>query len=448
MRFGRLSVYLSSITLLQILISFGMQLYVVSIFGVGVQSDALYAGQTLHTVFKVLLPDTLALVLVPLLASKAEDELREMGWSLFVGTGAFFLVLSGLLCLLAPLFTMIFVPGFAAPAKQLTTSLMRIQIFGLAGCGWTAVLTAQYHVRNQFLYPATCVLVGGLVGWGWLLLALSRNMNIEAAAWAQVVAFSSPMLFMVGTLGPFRGVSWRSELFRDVWQRVRPLLLGKGYGIALSPFDRILGSYLPSGSIVILTLVSRFYGAAQRTFIQGVLTPFLPQLSRSAHEGNWHEFQTVSKKQVQLMVAIGFMALIAVATGSLLSLHLFPPQPVRLVAGRISSADLAKIWTLMFWSCGALLGGCLGNAITNSFFAQGDTKTPTKVAMGGLTAGIMVKATGCYIGGINGMAIADTVTALSACTVLGLLLRKRLKRFIAAGEEVFTVKADSVSAGV
>jgi peptidoglycan biosynthesis protein MviN/MurJ (putative lipid II flippase) len=104
----------------------------------------------------------------------------------------------------------------------------------------------------------------------------------------------------------------------------------------------------------------------------------------------------------------------------------------------------------MFWSCGALLGGCVGNAITNSFFAQGDTKTPTKVAMGGLTLGIILKAIGCYVGGINGMAIADTITTLSACTVLGLILYKRLQRYLANDEPAFTAQANShgVSAGV
>lgn len=447
MRFGRLSLYLSSITLLQILLSFGMQLYVVSVFGVGIQSDALYAGQTLNTIFKVLLPDTLAMVLIPLLAAKTEEDLRRSAWCLIVASVVFFIALSFLLSAASPLFTLVLVPGFSASAKHLTVSLMRVQIFGLVGSGCVAVLTALYQVRNRFVFPALSVLAGAAVGWGWLLFALKRSGDIRLAAWAQVLAFTMPAVFMAGILTRSARMEWQPVLLRETWKSMRPLLLGKAYGLAMSPIDRIIGSYLPAGSIVILSLVGRFYGAAQRTFVQGVLTPFTPYLSRSAHDADWRAFKAMSSKQFRFMVSIGVVALVGVAVSSLLWTHYVPAQPPRLIAGRISSVDLAKIWAILFWTSGALLGGCAGNALTNSFIAKGDTRTPTKVAMAALTVGVVLKIGAAYVGGIVGMAISDTCVALAACAVLWFILHKRIERYLSDAERPqFIAETSSASA--
>src|ERR1700687_13771 len=406
-RLGRLSIYLSGITMLQILISFGMQLYVVGVFGAGVQTDALYAGLTLHTMFKVLLPDTLALVLVPLLASKAEGELREYGWLLFITSGVLFLLLSAVLAALAPLFAVLLVPGFSEAARRLTVSLMRVQIFGLTGAGLTAVLTALHHVRNRFVFPALAVLAGGIVAWAWLLFELPRRGTINLAAWAQVTAFTFPVVMMAGVLNRYCAVQWQPALLGEVWRQTRPILLGKSFGLAMSPVDRILGSYLPSGSIVILALISRFYNAAQRTLVQGVLTPFMPQMSRLAHQRDWEGVWSISRKQLVIMMLIGFGAFLGIVSGALLCLHFVPAQAPRLVAGKISSLDMAKICTVMIFMSGLLVAGCVGSALSNSFIAQGDTRTPVKVAMAALTVGVISKIAGCYLAGIKGMAIAD-----------------------------------------
>lgn len=444
--FGRLSIYLSGLTMLQILFSFGIQLYVVGVFGAGVQTDALYAGLTLHTMFKVLLTDTLAIVLVPLLASKSEEELSGQGWMLFITAGVGFLLVSSILAVLAPLFAMVLVPGFSEPAKHLTVSLMRVQIFGLTGAGWTAVLTALYQVRNRFVLPALSVLTGNIVAWLWLLFQIPRGGTINVAAWAQVIAFTVPALIMPGILRHNRRPRWQPLLLRDLWRQTRPLLLAKVYFLAMSPVDRILGSFLPPGSIVILSLVSRFFGAAQRTFVQGVLTPFMPQLSRLAHRGNWQEFRLISRKQVLAMVWLGIAAFVSIIAGALLCLYFVPAQPARLIVGRISSLDVAKIWTVMICMSGLLIAGAIGSALGNSFLAQGDTRTPTKVAVAGLTIGIVVKIIACYVAGIKGMALSDTIMSFAASAVLGFLLHKRLQTQIDTARPVVLTEAEAQAA--
>ena len=56
-------------------------------------------------------------------------------------------------------------------------------------------------------------------------------------------------------------------------------MLSKAYFAASAPFDRLLVSFLPAGSLVIFELVGRLFAAAQRMISQGVIAPVLPQLS-------------------------------------------------------------------------------------------------------------------------------------------------------------------------
>jgi peptidoglycan biosynthesis protein MviN/MurJ (putative lipid II flippase) len=103
----------------------------------------------------------------------------------------------------------------------------------------------------------------------------------------------------------------------------------------------------------------------------------------------------------------------------------------------------------MFWASGAMVGGCVGNALMNSFLAQGDTRTPTKVAMVALTIGLGAKIAACYVAGIKGMAVSDTVCSIAACSVLGLILKKRLKAYTSSPAPAdFLPEANRASAGV
>src|SRR5262245_18277406 len=120
---GGLSVHLSAITAVQILVSFGIQLYTVTCFGAGRETDALYTGLTLPLTLIVLVIETFTVVVIPLLTSESEEELRKLGWQLFIGSTCFFLLVCSLLFVLAPLFVPLLVPGFTEAQQHLTVRM-------------------------------------------------------------------------------------------------------------------------------------------------------------------------------------------------------------------------------------------------------------------------------------------------------------------------------------
>ncbi|HTC94834.1 MAG TPA: lipid II flippase MurJ [Terriglobales bacterium] len=429
----RLGLYLSAITALQILVSFAMQWYVVAWFGAAREADAFYTGGTFPLMLKILLVDTLISVLVPLLAADSEDELRRNGWLLFVVITSTFVFVALGLSLASPLLIPLIVPGLSPTAKALSITLGQIQAFGLIGNAAIAVLSTLYQVRHKFIWPALSVLLSGIASSAILIWQLP-HWGIKLAAWMQVLAFTLPVILLLPVLGKSPRMQWRLRLVSETWGKMRPMILGKAYYMSAAPLDRILTSFLPPGSIVIFTLAGRFYDAVLRVVTQGVLTPFLPQLARLAHKKDWREFRSLYRRQCWAILGITCVMVVGIMVAAFVSQQVFHPYPVRPVVGRMNSADLARIWMLLVYMAGMLPCAAVANALANTYYAQGDTGTPTKIGAVAFTIGLGMKALGWYFGGIKGMALSVTLWAMLSCIMLAYLIAKRVSGLIKQGE--------------
>ena len=89
-----LTLGLSGVTALQICASFCLQSVVIAGVGVGAESDALYAGATLWQLVTGIAVDPFSYAVVPLLAPKREQELRQDGWQIFLAVTVIGLAIS------------------------------------------------------------------------------------------------------------------------------------------------------------------------------------------------------------------------------------------------------------------------------------------------------------------------------------------------------------------
>ncbi len=420
----KLSVQLSLITALQIVLSFGVQWYVVTYYGAGFKTDALYTGWTIPQVLTTILIDTVSVVLIPALSKCREEDVHRHGWMLFLAMGIGFLCLSGVLFLLMPWIIPVIVAGFSPAAKQLAISLSRIQIFGLVGTGCYAILTALCQVRNKFIWPALSVFIGAAANLGFVVWQLPR-LGIDSAAWGQVIFNILPALLLLPELGRVRITRWRVATLKHGWEQIRPIVLLKAYSMTSMPFDRFLASFLVPGSVVIFELVWRFYSAAIRVLSKGILTPFFPRLSRLAHTDNWQEFSGVYRRQSRIMIGVASLVLVAVFIVAFLALIAVPAMPIRRLAGSLTSQDLSKISIVILCMSGMLPFIGLTSSQVNAYYAMGDTKTPARIGFVVYTIGIVFRIVGFFTGGLAGMAVAVSCWAGLSYIVMEVALRKR-----------------------
>lgn len=420
----RLSIQLSVITAFQILLSFGVQWYVVTYYGAGFQTDALYTGWTIPQVLTAILIDTISVVLIPALSKYRDDEVQKHGWTLFLVMGVGFSGLAGVLFLVMPLIIPIIVPGFSVAAKQLAIFLSRIQIFGLVGTGCYAVLTALYQVRNKFVWPALTILLSAGVNLAFVVREMP-SLGIGSAAWGQVIFNTLPVVLLLPELGRVRLVRWRMATVKHGLEQVRPIALLKAYSMTSMPFDRFLASFLVPGSVVTFELVWRFYSAAIRVLSKGLLTPFFPGLSRLAHNEDWHEFSNVYRRQSRIMLGVSLLVLAVVCGVAVVALLAVPAVPVRRLIGSLTSQDLSRISVVILCMSGMLPFIGLSSSQVNAYYAIRNTRTPSKIGFAVYTVGILLRIVGFLAGGLAGMALAVSCWAGLSYVAMEVVLRKQ-----------------------
>ena len=422
-----LGLQLSAITGLQILASFGMQWYVVTLLGAGASTDALYAGAVFPQVATVLLIESLTSVIVPLLAAMRDEEAEQTTWLLLSSMALVFSALTVLLYFSIRWLVPVLVPGFAPATKLLAISLARVQVLGLVFGALTAPLAALCQVRSRFRLTALSSLAGLVIGCLILITGLKR-FGIEMAAWAQVVATGIPTLLLLPFAGRMRKVAWRPETMRTIYTRIKPLVWSKGIYMLSIPVDRFLASFLAPGSVVVLELANRFYTAVLRVLTQGILTPFLPTLSRYAHENRWSEFRRVNRRQVIFMAIPSAVVVVCVAAGSLAVMSWANMQHGVRVAGNLTADKVGLIALVLVYMSGLVPAAACIAAYTSAFFAQGDTRTPARIGVAFFIVGFAFKVIGFFVGGLKGIAFAVTLWAVGQTVVTAHLLQRRLEQ--------------------
>jgi putative peptidoglycan lipid II flippase len=429
-----LGLLLSSLTGLQIVAALGLQGYLIAKLGAGAATDAFYAGGTLAQVIAAIAIDTLAVVLVPLFSTCTAEQQRTHGWLMCAVAMAGFTALALVLAPAAQIVTSLLVPGFSEEARALTADLTRVHLLGLGGTACTVVISAIHQVRGHFVRPPVAALVSSLAAWIVVVWTIDVG-GIVAAAWAQVLAFTLPALLLLPGLGRPPRHGWEPRILLDVGRRLGPLVAARGYFLISAPLDRWLVSFLPAGSLVLFEIVSRVFGAIQRVFTQGVLIPVLPHLSRVAHAQDWHAFTALYRRMASAMGVIGVMAVVGLEVGALVGMSWLGDSG-RQVLGRISAGDLREIAWLAMLMSGILPGQIVISALSGAYYAQGNTRSPSRIAAVAFTFGTGLKVLGFWLFGIQGLAFAVTVWSVAHCAALALSLRREVAQLVRQQELV------------
>lgn len=417
----KLAFSLAGLAGLNVLFAFIYQWYILTGLGPGRETDALFAGMVVPQLFLAVVSSSLTHVLVPLLTVQSEVELERDAWSCFQGVGVLFGGVSLLLIAMAPAWVPLTVPGFSRDAQQLTVGLVRIQLIGMIFMALTGVLWSVYHARQRFVWVESSPLIAFAVGFPILVWGLPR-FGVAAAAWALVAKSAVQTVFLMPGLGRYHFPRWRSDFSREAWRRVRPLLLGSTYARTDQLVDRVLSSMAPPGALSLLYLAQQLYGAGHQVLHSAVAAPMVPRLARLFALEDHQGFRRLSRAR---LVAVASFALAALAGLVVLG------QPVLDLLfghGRFVPSQISQLWWLMLALGGTWVGGATGQILASSFYAQGNTTTPTRIGVFGFTIGLVLKIGGFFWLGIMGIALGSTIYYMLNAILLNFYLQRSARR--------------------
>ena len=399
-------------------ITFFFQWYVLIRLGPGVETDALFAGTTIPQLVLTVISGSLMHVLIPLLAGESEDQLRHDAWAFLVLVGGLFGLLGILLYIAAPWWVPLTVPGFSEAGKTLTVELTRIQLIGMVFTAINGVQWAAYHARQQFLWAEFTPILSSAFALLLLIWALPR-FGVIAAAWIGTMRIGVQTLLLAPGMGIPVRPNLKNAAIQQAWKRIKPLLLGTAYYKTDPLVDRFLLSTASSGSLSLYYLAQQIYGAASQVLSKAITAPLVPVLSMLHKTGDRDGFRRVYYRKLLTM------AIISIA--GLLALVLIGHETLTLLLGHgnISTSNITQLWWIMIWLGGMFTGGAMGQVCSSSFYARGDTITPTRISMLSYTVYIPSKVFAFYFWGVVGLAIVTSVYYLVNLSFLLYLFTKK-----------------------
>ena len=398
-------------------IAFLFQWYVLTQLGPGIETDALFAGMTIPQLVLAVISGSLMHVLVPILAGESETSLRHDAWGLLILVGGLFGFLAIVLYVAAPWWIPITVPGFNDVGKDLTINLTRIQLIGMVFTAINGVQWAAYHARQQFIWAEFAPILSSILGLALLIWVLPKY-GVIAAAWISTVRMALLTLLLAPGMGKPIRPNLKSIAIEKTWLRIKPLLLGTAYYKTDPLVDRFLLSTANSGSLSLFYLAQQIYGAVSQVINKAIAAPLVPLLSKLHKAGDIKGFQRAYYRKLWQISGISLVGL--------LFLGLFGQSILVLLIGHgnVSPSNVSELWWIMLWLGGMFFGGALGQICSTSFYACGDTKTPTLLSIITYTIYIPCKVTFFYFYGVEGLAITTSTYYLSNLTLLIYLFRK------------------------
>jgi putative peptidoglycan lipid II flippase len=385
-----------------ILVTLLFQWYVITQLGVGIETDALFAGMAVPQLILMVVSTSLTHVLVPLLATEDETTFARNAWGFFLGISGIFTAFAVVLFVSAAFWVPWLVPGFSGAGQSLTVTLTRIQLLSMIFTASTSVVWSVYRARQRFIWVELSTLLAGAIALV-LLIKIFPLYGVTGAALLIVFRTCLQIVLLLPGLPRWQRPDWNSTAMREAWRRIRPLLIGTSYYRTDALVDRFLASMAPAGGLSLLYIGQQIYGVANVVVEKALAAPMVPQLAIEAEAGRWSPFRSAYHKR---LLVVGGLTLLGY-----LGLLITGERILNLLIGHggVTKDNVHLLWVIMVALAGFFIGGAMGQITSTTFYAMGDTRTPTRMSIVTYTLYVPAKVLSFIWFGLIGLALATTV---------------------------------------
>ena len=293
------------------------------LLGAGVALDAFVVMMKIPSVFRRLFAEgAFNQAFIPVLAEYKEnnspEETKDLINFTFGALSSVLLCVTILALLAAPIFVMIFAPGFYLEPlkKELAIDILQITFPYLFFISLVALSGSILNSYERFSLPALTPLFYNLsliVAAVWFAPAL--DLPIYAIAWAVFFAgiiqvlIQIPSLMRLGLLPRFK-LDLQHPGVRKVMFLMVPGIIAGGVSQINMLVDTILASLLPTGSPSWLYVSDRLMQLPLGIFAIAIATVILPKLSKLFASESREQFSSTLDWSIRLILLIGLPAVI------------------------------------------------------------------------------------------------------------------------------------------
>lgn len=385
-------------------LQFLFQWYIIVSFGAGPQSDVFFGAQALPQFILLVLSGSLTMVLIPLFANQKKEDLVAEAWNYFQAIGLLFAGIAIILLCTAQWWVQWILPGFKGANLQLAVHLSSIQLLAMVLSAMLSVVWAVHSAQENFVAIETTSIVAGLISLVLLFFAV-KYLDIYAAAWISVLRIFLQIAFLMKKMGPWQRPVFKSASFKTSWRKVKPLMAGNVYYKTDSLFDKYLTSGGVTGDLTLLNLAQQLYSMASNILSKTFVSTIIPSLAVKAHSDKPGMHLAFRKRLWLLFIISTAFFLVVVMVG----------KPLLGLVFGLKNFDVTavnRLWLILVLLFGFWFAGLLGVLTSGTFYAKGDTRTPTRIGVILFTLYLPVKFYVFYRFGIEGLALSISIYML------------------------------------
>lgn len=408
------------------IVSFAKEAVVANYFGVSKEVDAYTIALQVPVILFSFVAVAIQSVVVPiysdLLYNKSQEEANKFASNLLICV----LLFAGLFFLLGEVFASgiiyIFAPGFAKETHDLATELLRITLPTIFFSLIAQVFTAILNVFKRFILPSISVLLlnTGLIA---TIVVLHSTFGIVAACFGQIVGGLIQVLFLFSIIR--RNFSWsltfnlKDQSLRTAMKMSLPVFWSISVAEVNAMVNKMVASFLFVGSIAAMGYAQKVNTIFISFFTSAIATIVYPMYAESAAKGDINQLNN----RINLTLSAYSLFLVPV----MLLVLCYRQEIIELAFARGAFDAVAIDVTqqlLGFYVIGILFMALRGT-VTNIFYSLKDSKTPAKNATIGVIINVVLNLSLPFVMGVNGLALATSVTAIFITSSLLFSLMKK-----------------------
>ncbi len=364
-------------------------------FGAGVLMDAFLVAFKIPNFMRRLFAEgAFSQAFVPVVSEykvqRTHDEVRELVDGA-MGTMAWFMSVVTIVGIVAaPVFVLLFAPGFRADAGKfdLTVDMLRWTFPYLLFISLASLASGVLNSYQRFSVPALMSTLMNLVMIAfaaWIAPRFAQPGIVLAVgvfvAGAVQLAFQLPAMVRLGLLRRPRW-NWGHAGVKKIGGLMLPAIFGSSVSQVALLLDTLIASFLMTGSISWLYYADRLMEFPLGVFSVALATVILPGLA--AH----HASESIERFAATLDWALR-LTIILVAPATVALIVLAGPLTVAIFQyGEFNAEDVRmSSLALMAYATG-LMGFSLVKVLAPGFFARQDTRTPMRIGVRSLAVNI------------------------------------------------------------
>ncbi|WP_312700202.1 murein biosynthesis integral membrane protein MurJ [Sedimentibacter sp.] len=426
----RITLLLIIITIFSKVIGFVRELTLAYFYGASSISDAYIIALTIPSIIFSFIGNAIATGYIPIYNSIQENK----------STDAADMYTNNLINILAVLsFTVIcfglvfseqivklFAYGFDDMTLSIATNFTRVSMLGIFFIGTIYIFKSYLQINKNYIIP-------GLIGLPMNITMIismyaSSKGNLIILGFGILLSTIAQFMFLLPFV-KFKGFKYRMVInFKEpnIKRMIHlglPVIIGVAVNDINKIVDKTLASQISSGGISALNYANQLNSFVQGIIVASIATAMYPLISKMVVQNNMKGL----KKSLTEAINYTVILLVPASIGAMTLSH----PIVEVLFGRGAFSEEAIIATsncLFFYSIG-MVGMGFWEILSRPFYAIQETRIPMIIASIGVLANIILNLILSKYYGINGLAIATSISAIFISCLMFISLRKKIGSF-------------------